>query len=208
MKVTVKLAQTLDGKSATRTGASKWITGKTTRDWARRQRARFDAILVGIETVLADNPSLHASPRTCALKPPRAKLLRGARQGQCLLVTTAKAPKKRIAAWEKKGVSVLVAPTKAGRISWKWLLRQLPKYGIKTMLVEGGPTVVGSALKEGIAAEAHIYMAPKVLGDSAARSSVEGLNRPRLKQAVRFKNLRFKKVGKDIFIQAHVYRTH
>lgn len=222
--VVAKTAQTLDGKIATANGQSKWITGKRTRDYARELRNDFDAILVGIHTVLKDNPGLNATGRSKRLKkiildsslriPLKAKLFRNTRPGDCIIATTKRADQKKLKLLRKRGVNVMICPTsslsegtrsgKRRRIHIKWLLKELAKQEITSILFEGGAQVIGSALKEKIVDKMIIFVAPKIMGDQRALGSVEGFNISHVDRALRLKETCIKKIGQDFLIKGKV----
>ena len=216
--VVAKCAQTLDGKIATATGQSQWITSVKTRAFARGLRNDFDAILVGINTVLKDNPGLNAERQ---IKPIRkiildsslqisisAKLFSDTQPSQCIVATTAQASAKKIKFFQNKGVHVIICPEKDARIDLKWLFKELAKLEIISILIEGGATVIGSALKENLVDKMHFYLAPKIIGDQTALNSVVGFKINNVNQAVSLENLTLKKIDKDIFITAYVHRHH
>jgi len=215
--VVAKSAQSLDGKIATASGHSKWMTSPETRRFARRKRNHFDAILVGVNTVLADNPRLSAPQRSKRIKKvvldstlrtsPRAKLFKNTRPGQCFIFTTQRAPKRKIEQFVARGVHVFIAPQRGRHVSLKWALKKLYEHKVKTVLMEGGAHVIGRALKQKLVDQMHIYIAPKIIGDQKALSSVVGLNVLNVNQAVQLKDVRTRKIGKDLFIQGYVYRN-
>jgi diaminohydroxyphosphoribosylaminopyrimidine deaminase/5-amino-6-(5-phosphoribosylamino)uracil reductase len=189
--VTVKAAMTLDGKIATADGESKWITGEKARAFAMRLRRQADAILVGIHTVLADDPSLTVRPLggpRCQGQGPRlrrivldaeartplnARLVRDANAGLTTIVVGAAAPRARVAALGKK-VCVLTAPSRSGRIDLRWLLRRLGAENVTSLLVEGGGEVQASFLARRLAHRVVFFYAPKILGGRTARKAVAG----------------------------------
>lgn len=209
-----KCAQTLDGKIATSKGESKWITSRKARDYARTLRGEFDAICVGVNTVLQDDPSLNAQRKTKKLKkiildsslktPFQARLLRGTAPGDCFLATTHKAPLGKIRRWRETGVNVLIAPSKSGGVDLQWLWKELAKREIVSILLEGGARTIGSALKQGLVDKMHIYMAPRILGDQNALSAVVGVNTVDINKSIRLKDLIFRKIGEDILITGYV----
>lgn len=183
---TLKAAITLDGKIATITGESQWITGEAARAHVHHLRDQHDAVLVGVGTVLADNPRLTArlldarDPVRVVLDsqlrtPPRAKLLPGARGPRTIIATTNKAPAAREAALVKAGAEVwrLPASRGTGRVALPALARRLGEAGILSVLVEGGGDVHAALLAEDLADELVLYIAPKVVG-GPARSWVGG----------------------------------
>ncbi len=207
--VVAKTAQTLDGKIATRTGDSKWITSDAERAFARKKRNEFDAILVGINTVLLDDPGLNA-PSKKLIKiildsrlrlPENAKLLKGTLPGQVIVATTKKAPKAKAARLRKHGVDVLVCPERSGQVDMKWLFKALAKRKIACILIEGGAGVVGSAMRVGLVDKYHIYIAPKLIGDAQARSSVVGLDVLKVARAKKFEIEKVERIGTDVFLE-------
>ena len=213
--VAAKCAQTLDGKIATATGQSKWITSSATRRFARNIRAEFDAILVGVNTVLADNPRLSAGGGRKNIQkiildsslrtPLKAKLFYGTRPSDCTIATTAKASKQRRSAFIKRGVNILVCPLRRGQIDLRWLFRELAKKGITSVLIEGGAHIVGSALQEKLIDKMYIYIAPKIMGDPKALSSVAGLKPAMIGQTARLHEIKVREIDNgDILITGYV----
>jgi diaminohydroxyphosphoribosylaminopyrimidine deaminase / 5-amino-6-(5-phosphoribosylamino)uracil reductase len=190
--VTAKIAQTIDGKVAAMNGRSKWITSAFARDYAHRLRFGFDAIMVGINTVLKDDPQLRTLPSKRIKKvildthgrlPSKAKLWRGTRPEDVLVFTSK------------------TAPLYHGKIDLKWVLNSLGEKEITSVLIEGGGAVVGEALQRGLADKMMIYTAPKIMGEGL--QSVRGLKPKSLSEMVHLKNLSIDKIGKDILIQGY-----
>ncbi|MFA5088756.1 MAG: bifunctional diaminohydroxyphosphoribosylaminopyrimidine deaminase/5-amino-6-(5-phosphoribosylamino)uracil reductase RibD [Candidatus Omnitrophota bacterium] len=212
--VVAKCAQTLDGKIATGTGQSKWITSLEARRFARQLRNDFDAIAVGINTVLRDNPGLNAADRGKRIKKiivdtslrvtHNAKLFKGTRAGDCFVATTQRADQAKINLLKKKGINVIICPERGGLVNLRWLFHELARKEIASILIEGGSSLIGQALKGKLVDKLHIYIAPLLLGDQRALNSITGLKTPRLSRAIRLKNMSLKQIGKDIFIQAYV----
>ena len=213
--VVAKTAQTLDGKIATATGDSQWITSEETRAFAHLMRDEFDAICVGINTVLRDDPELNGVKKKILKKividsqlrtPLSARFLKKRYLGQCIMATTKDASPKKIKDFKKRGIYVLICPkTKAG-VDLKWLFKELAKIKIMSILIEGGATVIGSALKVNLVDKMHIYLAPKILGDQNALSSIQGLNIKKIHQTINFSELTVKKSHQDILITGYVHR--
>jgi len=190
--VTAKVAQTLDGKIAALDGASKWITSSFARDYAHRLRFGFDAIMVGINTVLKDDPELKTLPAkhikkivldTHGKMASRAKLLKNARTEDVFVFTSK------------------TAPLYHGKIDLNWVLDHLGSKEITSVLIEGGGAVVGEALERKLVDKMMIYTAPKIMGEGL--SGVRGLKPKSLKEMVSLKNLSFDKIGEDILIQGY-----
>ncbi len=212
--VTAKCAQTLDGKIATSTGSSQWITSARTRQWARAERKKFDAILVGIETVLKDDPRLNAQGRSTPIKkvvldsrlriPFKARLFHRVDPQNCILATTKKAGAKKIQTLRTKGMVVLICPTRDGKIKMDFVLKSLYELGVHSVLIEGGAKVIGSALKEKVVDQMKIYLAPKLLGDETALSSIAGRRVASINQCLSLRNIKLKRMGPDFLIEGEV----
>jgi len=177
--VTAKWAMTLDGRIATRTGESRWISGPASRAHAHRLRAVSDAVLVGVGTVLRDDPALTARPEGGAPAQPRRVILdsrlrtpSGARvlaaDGVPVIVatTTASAPDAR-RAFAARGIEVLVCDGPDERVDLLQLLRELAQRGVLSVLVEGGATVHGGFFDAGLIDKAVAYVAPVLVGGPA-----------------------------------------
>jgi diaminohydroxyphosphoribosylaminopyrimidine deaminase / 5-amino-6-(5-phosphoribosylamino)uracil reductase len=224
--VTVKAAMTLDGKIATASGESKWITAEQARRYAMKLRAGADAVLVGINTVLADDPSLTLrnvqrpgsqkggrSPRRIVLDarartPLASKVVSGAHADLTTVVVSRAAPKQRVAALAKC-VRVLVAPfTKAGReapvIDLRWLLRKLGQEDVTSLLVEGGGEVNASFLMQGLAHRIVFFYAPIVLGGRHSRHAVAGEGAASLHEILKLTDLQWRRLGPDLLLTARI----
>lgn len=217
--VHLKLAQSLDGKAATRLGESQWITSEVARQGGHRLRARVDAVLAGIGTVLADDPLLTARPPEGP--PPRqplrvvvdsmARIPLTARclhppEAPLLIAATHSAPAERVEALRAKGVDVWLSPAKGGRVDLQALLGELARRGINELLIEGGPKVAGAFLDAGLVDEVHAYIAPLLIGGEGALPSVGGLGRGRLSEAVRLIDVRWEEAGGDLVLSGRVPR--
>lgn len=214
--VLLKTASTLDGKIATFKGESKWITSEESRLVVHTLRNKVDAILVGIGTVLADNPQLmvhedkdkRRNPLRIVIDSklrisPRAKILKTSEWIKTMIVTTRKATLKKRKSLERMGVEVVVVPDKRGRVSIVSLLKLLGKRGVTSVLVEGGSEVNASFLKEKLAHKIFYFMAPRILGNDAL-SAYADLGVSDLDQAVKIKNVKVENIGKDLLIQGYL----
>ncbi|MBF0485766.1 MAG: bifunctional diaminohydroxyphosphoribosylaminopyrimidine deaminase/5-amino-6-(5-phosphoribosylamino)uracil reductase RibD [Candidatus Omnitrophica bacterium] len=210
--VVAKTAQTLDGKIATATGDSKWITREAARVSARARRNDFDAILVGVNTVLKDDPGLNAPSKRLkkvvvdsTLKTPlNARIFKGVRPGDVIVATTPRASKTKIVRLQKKGVVVIMTGLKRGQVDLKRLFKELAKKEITSILIEGGARVVSSALKEGLVDRLHIYIAPRIMGDNKALGSFIGWDVRKVKDALKFKIRSVEPIGGDLFVEADI----
>jgi diaminohydroxyphosphoribosylaminopyrimidine deaminase/5-amino-6-(5-phosphoribosylamino)uracil reductase len=209
--VTLKLATTLDGRIATRTGESRWITGEAARRRAHLMRARHDAILVGSNTVAVDDPEL-----TCRLEgmaaqspvrvvfdarlalPPTAKLARTARDVPTWIVVGPDAPQDRVRALEDAGVVIITrALNAAGHTDAADALGELAQRGITRVLCEGGAGLAASLLRNGLVDRLAWFHAPKVLGGDAV-AAADALGVAALESAPNFKRLSMEVCGEDV----------
>ncbi|TKB77924.1 MAG: bifunctional diaminohydroxyphosphoribosylaminopyrimidine deaminase/5-amino-6-(5-phosphoribosylamino)uracil reductase RibD [Nitrospira sp.] len=216
--VTLKAGMTLDGKLATATGESQWITSTASRREAHQLRRRADAVLVGIGTVLADDPSLTArtGPRLekLALQQPlriivdsrlrtpfKAQVLAQQDEAKTIIVTTAAAPAARRSALQKKGIEILTVPALQGLVSLSPLLRELGRRGITSLLVEGGSEVNAAMLKAKLVDHVRLYMAPLLLGGQNAKGVIGGASPARLAGAIALRNVVTRFVGHDVVVE-------
>ncbi len=218
--VTVKAAMTLDGKIATARGESKWITGPPARAHGMKLRQGSDAILVGVNTIRADDPSLTVRGRPSAktATPPRlrrivldsrartplqARVVSDEFAALTTIVVGRQAPKTRVAALHRK-VNVLVAPTRQAKIDLRWLLRKLGDEGVTSLLVEGGGEVNASFLLGGLAQRVAFFYAPKILGGRAARKGIAGEGAAKLSDIVQLRDVVWRRLGADLLLTARV----
>ncbi|TAJ22176.1 MAG: bifunctional diaminohydroxyphosphoribosylaminopyrimidine deaminase/5-amino-6-(5-phosphoribosylamino)uracil reductase RibD, partial [Nitrospirae bacterium] len=194
--VILKTAMTLDGKIATAGGESQWITGEDARQHAHRLRSRMDAILVGANTVLHDDPRLtvrlagRKSSRTQQRQPLRVVLdsrlripltarvfsprTRAEADIGTFVATTTAAPQKQIERLRMRGISVLVLPAQKKRVPLRTCLKRLAQQDISSVLIEGGSEVNASALRAGLVNRVVLYIAPHLLGGQDAKSVIGG----------------------------------
>ena len=188
--VVLKFAMTLDGKIATRTGASKWITGEAARNHVHQLRGRYAGILAGIGTVLADDPMLNCridgahQPLRIILDshlriPMGSRLVRSAKEYPLLIVCNESTRDReegtnRIQKLEEAGVKVWTLPEKNGHPDLNVLMQRLGEEKIDSVLIEGGGTVNEAALKAHIVHHVYAYIAPKIFGGEDAKTPVEG----------------------------------
>lgn len=214
--VIAKLGQSLDGKIATRTGESQWITSAAARRMAHRWRGRVDAVLVGITTVLRDDPLLTA--RGVRRRPHRPikvivdSRLRIPLNARCLsrrsptpaiVATTIRRGSKRRALM-RLGVEVVTFPARQGRVPLASLCRWLVGRGVHSVLLEGGGEVMASALAERLVNRVVFFLAPILIGGDQAPGAVGGPGAARLSQAARLADVRCTWAGPDLCVEARV----
>lgn len=225
--VTVKAAMTLDGKIATKNGESKWITGEAARARGMKLRQGADAILVGVNTILADDPSLtwrtikkaklkikNVKRRivldSLARTPLNAKVVSDEFHELTTIVVTVAAPKRRVAALAKR-VNVIMAPSvkskiknQKSQIDLRWFLKRLGREDVSSLLVEGGGEVNASFLLGGFAHRIAFFYAPKILGGREARKAVAGEGIARLADMIRLREVEWGRAGEDLWLTARV----
>jgi diaminohydroxyphosphoribosylaminopyrimidine deaminase/5-amino-6-(5-phosphoribosylamino)uracil reductase len=226
--VTVKAAMTLDGKIATASGESKWITGEKARLHGMKLRQASDAILVGVNTILADDPSLTARTRTAdgewkmakplrrivldsqARTPLTAKVVGDEFAALTTIVVGKRAPKSRVAALAKR-VNVIVAPVskpaignRQSAIDLRRLLKKLGAENVARLLVEGGGAVNASFLLGGFAQRVAFFYAPKILGGRDSRRAVAGDGVKSLSEVVPLRDVEWRRLGEDLLLAARV----
>ncbi|MGD0336454.1 MAG: bifunctional diaminohydroxyphosphoribosylaminopyrimidine deaminase/5-amino-6-(5-phosphoribosylamino)uracil reductase RibD [Candidatus Omnitrophota bacterium] len=212
--ITVKVAESLDGKIASRTGDSKWITSDKSRACAHRMRRNYDAIMVGVNTVLRDNPRLDTwFSRKHPVKivvdsqlstPQDANIFSGA--GPAIIVTLAAAPgqeteNKKILSEKAK---VLEVREKAGQVNLKDMLKKLARLEITNILVEGGGTLNGSLFDEGLVDKVMFFISPRIIGGKDAVSAVMGKGAVRVDRALKLKNISLRRIGEDFLVEGYV----
>lgn len=213
--VVLKLAASLDGRIATASGESRWITGPEARRAVHGLRAKVDAVLVGSATALADDPALtarrggrivHRPVRVVVDSrlrvPPNARLHRGARDGSWVLCGS-RAPAARRRALEERGVRVLETPTRDGRVDLARALRRLAREGLTEILVEGGGELAAGLLRRGLVDEVHWFAAPRLLGGDG-RPALGALGIAALARAPRLDDVRVRRVGCDVHVSGRL----
>ena len=213
--VALKTAMTLDGKIATVTGKSQWITNEASRLRVHELRDRYDGILAGIGTVLADDPSLTARlpdgmgknpvrivADSLARIPLQSRLLHD-RQAPVLIAVTEQAPKERLQALRELGAEVLQAG-QGPHVNLPLLMKQLGDRGLLSVFVEGGGTLNFSLLQEKLVDQVYAFIAPKVVGGRAALSPVEGDGFAELSEAIELDGLSAENLQGDILLTGYV----
>ena len=216
--VMVKAAMTLDGKIATASGESKWITSDQSREEGMKLRQGADAVLVGVNTILADDPGLTFRSKfkvqssklrrrvvldSLARTPVRSRVMSDGFAAQTIVVVSDRAPEKRVAALARR-VKVLVAPGSGSQIDLFWLLKMLGAQEITSLLVEGGGEVNASFLLGGFAQRVALFYAPKILGGRDSRKAVTGEGVGSLGEIINLREVEWRKVGVDLLLTGRV----
>ncbi len=213
--VVLKYAMTMDGKIATTTGASQWITGEEARRRVHEDRHRYRGILVGVGTVLADDPQL-----TCRIPngrnplrivcdsqlrtPLHAQLVRTAKEVPTLLATCC-ADEETLAPYRASGCEILSLPcAEDGHLDLKALLSALGQRQVDSLLVEGGATLNWSFLQHGLVQKVQCYLAPKLFGGATAKSPIGGIGVPLPDRAFPLSSPRIMPLGRDLLLESEV----
>ena len=215
--VTMKYAMTLDGKIACYTGESKWITGEAARAHVQQERLRHSAIMVGVGTVLADDPLL-----TCRLEngrdplriicdsslrtPLDCNILKTAREVPTVIATISE-DNDRAAMYERAGCRIIRTAPKDGHVDLSALMKQLGSERLDSILLEGGSELNWSALKEGLVSKVQAYIAPKLFGGSG-KAPVSGQGVPLPAEAFMLEPCSIVHIGDDILIESRVKNVH
>lgn len=209
-RVTLKMAQSLDGKIATSHGESRWISSLPARGYVQKLRASSDAVLVGTETVLQDNPELivHSGSRA-ENKPWRvildrkiripvsSKVFRRGPLTLCAVSERVLSSRKNVSKISGKGRILLPVREKSGRLDLRDLLDQLGAMGVASLLVEGGGETAWSFLNDGLVQKVIWILAPKLIGGRSSKTSLEGRGIAKLTQAIPVQNMKVSRLGPD-----------
>jgi len=212
--VILKVASTLDGKIATRNGDSKWITGEASRRFVHRLRDRADGVLVGIGTILKDDPMLTTriegghDPFRIVLDsrlriPERARIFDGT-PSTVIIATTKKGSKEKMERLRERGVQILIFDSKQEKVNLKACLKRLGALGIMTLLVEGGSRVNGSFLDERAVDKFYFFFSPKWIGDPEAPGIFGGNGVRDLRKVIKTREVRVRKMGDDFLLEGYV----
>ncbi len=209
--VAVKTALTLDGKIATRTGDSRWITGEKSRRYVHRLRGQFDAVMIGIGTVLADNPllttrfgegrdALRIVVDSKARLPLGAGLINSSPTASAILATTELADPDRCRRLKEQGVNILTLPSREKRVDLRALFEKLGKRGVTSVLVEGGGRLNYSLLEQGLVDKLLLFVAPIIFGGKDAPTAFNGSGIDRIADAWRFEQVELKRLQQDLLV--------
>lgn len=221
--VTMKTAMTLDGKIATSTGDSRWVSGQASRDYVHRMRQELQGIMVGVNTVLVDDPSLttrlsdqdkrtyqdisHPIPIIIDSKgrcPLECKLLSQGDHKEVIIGTTDWMPKEKKAALERLGCRVIVCQTDGQHVDLNDLMKIIGEEGINSILLEGGGTLNDGALRAGIVQKVISFIAPKIIGGDTAKTPVAGRGIGLMKDAITLESVSYKTFDKDLCITGYI----
>jgi diaminohydroxyphosphoribosylaminopyrimidine deaminase/5-amino-6-(5-phosphoribosylamino)uracil reductase len=213
--VTLKIASTLDGKIATSTGESRWITGAHARNYTHQLRHRVDAVLVGLGTILADDPEprrrrpRRRTPHRVIVDerlatPPTARALRPREESVVIVATTRRAPAARRRRLEQRGARVLTTRSLGGMVDLRDLMRRLGAIGITSVLIEGGAEINASALRSGVVQKVVVMLAPKLLGGRDAIGAIGGRSPKRLDDAVKLRETLIRRSGEDVIVEGYL----
>ncbi|MDR1941367.1 MAG: bifunctional diaminohydroxyphosphoribosylaminopyrimidine deaminase/5-amino-6-(5-phosphoribosylamino)uracil reductase RibD [Endomicrobium sp.] len=207
-KVSVKAAMTLDGKIASKTYDSKWITSKQSRDFVHKLRTRYDAVLVGTNTALKDNPGLTSYGK--GKNPVRAAIDFGGKLNENLKLLDGSVPtiilcdKKRAQRRSLKNVLFVPIDMSAAKKDFSVIIKKLNDLSLKSILIEGGGEIISSALFSKCVDDIYLFAAPKIIGGKNAISVVGGTGVEKISEAVKVKNMKVRKIGGDFLITAKI----
>ncbi|MFQ5791009.1 MAG: bifunctional diaminohydroxyphosphoribosylaminopyrimidine deaminase/5-amino-6-(5-phosphoribosylamino)uracil reductase RibD [Acidobacteriota bacterium] len=215
--VTLKGAVSLDGRIATRTGDSKWITSAEAREHAGLLRREHDALMVGIETVLADDPRLTARTASTGRAPllrvimdthlrmsPRARLVSTLKEGPVVVFAGKGASSSRAEALRKRGVEIEYLPLRRGRADLRRALERLSRRGVTRLLTEGGGELHAAFIEQGLADRLVLYLAPRIIGGKKARPLVGGEGPGLMREVRRLRRPRVYPVGQELVVEAEM----
>jgi len=215
--VILKSAMTLDGKITSVSGDSKWISGEESRKYVHKLRDRVSGIMVGINTVIKDNPSLTTRLEKGKGKdatrivvdskgeiPLDSTVINIASEARLILATTTRIEAAKEKSLIEKGVQIIKADGKDGRVDLNILMDELYKMEIDSILLEGGGTLNAAALETGIVDKVMFFVAPKIIGGERAVTPVEGEGIQQMKDAVRLKDISVSRFDEDILIEAYI----
>ena len=217
----VKCAATLDGRIATKTGDSRWVSGEESRRFVHRLRHAVDAIMVGIGTVEKDDPSLTAriaippkrfkpkDPTRIVLDtrlriPEKAKLLRLHSHSDTILITGPSVSEDKKSRLKKNDVAIIESPVKNGMVDLDRLMDRLGSMNVTSLLIEGGGRVIASALSAGIVDKIYFFYAPKILGGDDGIPICKGPGAEKMNQCIPVKNIKVHRFGNDVMIEGYI----
>ncbi len=214
--VTLKAAVSLDGRISSKVFDSRWISSAQTREYVHLVRGEYDAIMVGINTILKDNPRLtvrHPHWRGKKITrvildsglrlPLEARILSTLREGKVIVFTSKKSSPKKAGALRKKGVEVIEIPGSAQKLEVQEVLPRLGKKGLSSLLVEGGSRVLTTMLEEKLADKLFLTVSPRLIGGERAPSFFEGKGISRISESLELQKATSFKIGKDLIVEGY-----
>ena len=215
--VILKSAMTLDGKIATASGESKWITSKESRMAGHNLRNKYAAIMVGVNTIIADNPQLTCrieggkNPRRIIVDtrlriPLDAYVVNDEYIYNTVIATTERADKNKLLKLKSRGIEILVCPVKQEKVDLQYLMKVLADLNIDSVLIEGGAELNFSSLQDNIVDEINFFIAPKIIGGVNAKSAIGGEGVQRLIDTFKLENIQISMIEDDICLKGTVKR--
>jgi len=218
--VILKGATSLDGKIATVTGESRWITGPPARERVHRLRNEVDAVMVGISTILKDDPRLTTrlpcgvgkDPLRIVLDshaqlPLDARVINPSSSARTLLITSSSSPQEKREDLQKRGVEVwcMELEERSGKIPLRPLLKRLAEWNVMSLMIEGGSELNASALQEGIVDKVVLFLAPRLIGGATALSWIGGAGVRELRESYSLKKVSLERMGDDIMFSGYFW---
>lgn len=212
-----KAAMSLDGKIATRTGDSRWVTGEKARKEVHRLRSRYTAIMTGVGTILADDPELTVRGIRGAVNPirvvvdsnastpPNARVLNSS--AATIIAVTDHAPAERVDALRRAGAHIFILSSDGSRVDLRALIRKLVEAGINSIMLESGGDLAASMLQAGLVDKGIIFIAPKIVGGRDAKTPVEGIGIELMNQSLEVSTQRIRRFGVDIALEFDIPAT-
>ncbi|MZH03683.1 MAG: bifunctional diaminohydroxyphosphoribosylaminopyrimidine deaminase/5-amino-6-(5-phosphoribosylamino)uracil reductase RibD, partial [Nitrospinae bacterium] len=213
--VILKSAMSLDGKIATRSGDSRWVTGKLARNHVHKIRNQVDAILVGTETVLKDDPRLTCRLKTKDVKHPAriildrrnripltSRVFKNSRSQKVIYVTGPDISSRRLKTLTDRKVEVLSGKLLKNRFNIKYLLKELANREMNTILIEGGAELNASVVEAGLADRVVAFISPKLIGGTQAPGFLGGQGVMKVERSIKLKDIEVTKIGEDLMVEA------
>lgn len=214
--IIMKAGMSLDGKIATRTGDSRWVTDEKAREYGHILRQKVSAILVGVNTVITDDPTLNTRLNKIECKdsirivldshgrtPITSKVL-NINPSNTIIAVTNLAADENIKAFKEKGAEVIITPAKNHKVDLEFLIEELGNKKIDSLLIEGGGEVNFSFLKENLVDKVIFFIAPKIIGGKDAKTPVEGEGVECLEDAICLQDVKITSMGKNIMIEGYL----
>ena len=214
--VAMKTAMTLDGKIATRVGDSKWVTGEKARSLVHELRDEYAGIMVGVNTVIADDPSLTTRKEGEKRNPVRivvdssgrtptdVYVVNSKEQARTVLAFTEKTSPEKREIFNKEGIDTVVLPQKQGMVDLQVLMEELGKMNIDGVLLEGGSTLNFSMIEAGLVDEVFAFIAPKIVGGENSKTPVAGKGVDLMKDAIELTDVKTMAIENDFMIRGKV----